>query len=71
MFRLFGKLTKSDKKIMDSVDNKTLADWCNSLNAWNWPKEIPRPEEAKYIKNGRRSKLMEEIKKRVGGGVCK
>jgi hypothetical protein len=59
-------LTPTDLEILDAYNPWILANWWCKLNSWEWPKRLPDPEEAKYIPDGRRHELMQEIMRRVG-----
>jgi len=55
----------SDIAILDNQKHGTLIRWWSCLNVWKWPKEIPNEESPVYIKNGRRSQIMNYISTKV------
>lgn len=66
MLPTYWKVTLNDIKILDSLSDIELADISNKLNCWGWPDELPDPEKAQYIKNGRRDQLLNYIKEKIG-----
>ncbi len=60
-------ITDEDRKILLGESHKTLAEWWNIFNHWDWPDEIPNEEPpAPYIARGRRTALMNWIEDEVG-----
>jgi hypothetical protein len=60
-------ITLLDRLILSREDADTLAEWSCILNTWGWPKALPNPEPAEYIKGGRRGQIHRWINKRIGG----
>jgi hypothetical protein len=59
-------ITETDLDILDGATQEDLANWYNTLNAWEWPKELPNEEKKDLdVTGGRRSKLMAAIKRRT------
>jgi hypothetical protein len=59
-------------EILRSAPNSILAKWWCMLNSWQWPREIPEPEQPILgigSKNPRRHALMNTIDKIVGHKV--
>lgn len=52
--------------VLQCQDQETLIRWFHVLNRFQWPNELPLPEEAKYISGGRRGQILEWIKNRIG-----
>lgn len=59
-----------DIKILETQSVETLASWWSMLNRFEWPDELPNPEPAEYVKNGRRSQLMSWINMKIGRKEC-
>ena len=64
------KLQQGDLLLLNSNDDRTLADWWCVLNRWEWPERIPNPEDPKAERPTRRSALMHEILNRIGLEAC-
>lgn len=66
-------INEADKTALIRQNDVTLAEWYCALNRWEWPADLPDPEEP-YLKNAymrtRRGAIMEWISEMVGDRLC-
>lgn len=65
-------MTPQDEAILAQQDQKTLAEWWCILNSWEWPDELPDPEDDRhnYTIGNRRSQLTGWIITNIGLRAC-
>lgn len=70
-------LTAEDLRVLGSSTPQRLAEMACLLNMWEWPEELPDPEQPNFripakgapAVNTRRTALRNEIERRVGNGA--
>lgn len=61
---------KRDFELLAKLDNRKLAEIWGILNNWEWPKEIPDPENPPSKDRKRRNVLMKWINNTIGHKEC-
>ena len=64
------ELSKLDIFVLEKQTNKELAKWWTQLNSFEWPFEMPTPELDKWVKDGRRGKIMNWIVEKITHKEC-